>query len=183
MSLQIKIKGKKGISVMIGYVLLITFAIIISIIVYNWMQSYVPSDDVECEDGVSVIIEDYECDISDNGQLNVTLRNNGLFNIDGIIIYGKNETTQEIATIDLSSTFISEEISNFTGGKVIFSQEEKNSMKPNDEQDIKFNLTALPEKQREIKEIEIVPVKYVEVGERNLEAICSESRITENINC
>ena len=63
MLLQMQTKDKRGISVMVGYVLLVTFAIIISVIVYNWMQSYVPQEDLECEDGVSLIIQKYNCDL------------------------------------------------------------------------------------------------------------------------
>jgi len=36
--------NKKGISVIIGYLLLVSFAIIISGMVYVWMKTYVPTE-------------------------------------------------------------------------------------------------------------------------------------------
>ena len=183
MLLQMQTKDKRGISVMVGYVLLVTFAIIISVIVYNWMQSYVPQEDLECEDGVSLIIQEYTCDLDGSGRLNITLRNNGLFSLDGIVIHAKNNTQQEIATIDLSNVSVTNQGENFSLGKVIFSSENKNSLKPDEKRKLSFDLNSLPEEKRDIKEIEIIPVKYVESGEKNLQAICGKARIAERVNC
>lgn len=82
---------KKGISIMIGYVLLITAAIAMSFIVYSWMKTYVPQEELKCPDDVSMTIKEVKCN-SANYQMTVTIKNNGLFNIDGYVIKGDTYT-------------------------------------------------------------------------------------------
>ena len=48
--------SKKGISIMIGYILLITMSIIISGVVFQWAKTYVPADPIECPSVVSVFV-------------------------------------------------------------------------------------------------------------------------------
>ena len=52
--MYLQAKNKKGLSVMIGYVLLVTFAIIISAIVYQQIKTYLPTEDKVCPEGVSL---------------------------------------------------------------------------------------------------------------------------------
>jgi len=76
--------NKKAVSVIVAYVLLISIAITLSVLVYNWLRFYVsPGNDIECPDGVRLVIKSYECGAN---QLNVTLENKGLFNVSGFII-------------------------------------------------------------------------------------------------
>jgi len=83
-------KSKKGLSNMVGYVLLITITISLSFFVYNWLKFYVTQEDFEkCPEGVNLIISSYECtksvgDVS--GNLNLTLKNKGLFSVNGYIL-------------------------------------------------------------------------------------------------
>ena len=56
-----QISKKRGITPMIGYVLLVSFAIVISTIVYIWMKTYAPAPSLECADGVSVMIKEISC--------------------------------------------------------------------------------------------------------------------------
>mgnify|MGYP001608145256 CR=1 FL=1 len=71
---------------MIGYVLLITAAIAMSFIVYSWMKTYVPKGELKCPDDVSMTITDtIRCT---DAKMIVTIKNNGLFNIDGYTIKG-----------------------------------------------------------------------------------------------
>ena len=65
---------------MIGYVLLVAIAIIMSMIVFQFIRTYVPKDIVDCPDGVSVFIQETEYDCDDD-TLKVTIKNNGRFNI------------------------------------------------------------------------------------------------------
>src|SRR3989338_6029523 len=96
-------KNKKGISIIIGYVLLISVAIVIGGVTYQWLKSYVPKDSVECPEGVSMYLEKAFCN---NNQLKITLKNNGRFDIEGYFVHASNNSLQEIATIDLSKYLI-----------------------------------------------------------------------------
>src|SRR3989338_315360 len=80
---------KKGVTELIAYVLLISLAIALSILVYNWLRFYVlPHEPKACPDGVSLIIQEYSCV---SGNINITVRNKGLFKIDGYLIKINNK--------------------------------------------------------------------------------------------
>ena len=94
-------KNRKGISIMIGYIFLITITIVISTIVFQQLKTYIPTEKIECPEGVSIFLKEvtYDCDIN---ELNITLKNNGRFNIAGYFIAGADSPEKEIATINLS---------------------------------------------------------------------------------
>ena len=81
-------KKKKALSNIVGYVLLISITISLSVIVYSWLRFYVSEEDVEtCSDNVNIIIRSYECFLpnaeGEGGRIIVTLKNKGLFTVDG----------------------------------------------------------------------------------------------------
>ena len=81
-------KNKKALSNIVGYVLLISITLSLSVLVYGWLKFYVSEDEVEiCPNGVNIIIRNYECVPSvigrADGYLTVTLKNKGLFTVDG----------------------------------------------------------------------------------------------------
>ena len=78
--------GRKAQAVIIGYVLLIVLAIVISIIVYKQLKSFVPQEEDKCPDGISLAIDEYNYDGSST--LKIKLKNSGRFNVDGAIIKG-----------------------------------------------------------------------------------------------
>ena len=95
--------NKKAVSIIVAYVLLVTIAISLSVIVYSWLRDYVPSDEMpECPEGVSLIIQDYFC-FEDNGDkfLNITLKNKGLFTIKGFVLRVHDRPDAEIGLYTL----------------------------------------------------------------------------------
>lgn len=167
--------NKKAVSIMIGYVLLVTISIVMGIIIYQWIKTYVPSDDIECPEGVSLFIKQYIYDCNNN-QLNLTLKNNGVFSLAGYFIYGSNKTDEELATIDLS---------NFTklgqgkGGTVLL--DTKNSFNPNEEIVNVFSL--IDSGIGQVNSINIIPVRFQEEDNKNRFVSCGSSKIEELINC
>jgi len=83
-------KNKRGVSLLVSYVLLITIAVALSVLVYNWLRFYLQDAEVEeCKEGISLVIQDYECVLAsggDDGSLSLTLKNKGRFNIDGFLL-------------------------------------------------------------------------------------------------
>lgn len=81
---------KKGISLIVSYVLLISIGLSIAGLVYGWLRFYVDIEDVvKCPDGVSLIIIDssyYQAQGGGSLSLNLTLQNKGRFNIDGYVV-------------------------------------------------------------------------------------------------
>ena len=83
---------------MIGYVMLVSVAIIMSVIVYNWLKTYTPTEGTECPD-VSIALGDVVCE---DGSIKLSVKNTGKFNIEGYFIKGVLSPTEDIATWVLS---------------------------------------------------------------------------------
>jgi len=167
-------KNRKGISVMIGYILLIAIGIGISVLVFQWLKTYIPTEPLECPDGVSVFVEDYTYDCAID-QLSLTLKNNGRFSIAGYFIRATNSSEQGIATIDLSEYTLSG-----GGGAVIFNAS-VNSLTPNDKINNVFDLISTPINQ--IRSVEIIPITYRTFNNEYRIISCGESKIKEEISC
>jgi len=166
------IKSKKGVSILIGYILLISFAIIISIIFYNWAKTYVPQDSIECPEGVSIFLEQYTLQ---NNNLTIVLRNNGRFYLDGFYIYGSEDSSARVPTIDLGPRM--------TEGGVYISNLQSisfgglNSFETGAFRSFSFDILGL-----NIKKIEIIPIKSCEIKNRKRYVACTNAKITEEIN-
>lgn len=181
-----RIKNKKGISVMIGYVLLVTAAIVMGTIAYQWIRTYVPSEGLACPEDVSVFIKEYECGGPKN-EFNITLKNNGKFAIAGYFIHVTDDPEQEIATLDISE-YIGEEKGGMggvhAGGSVIFVAASANSMKPNEEKKSVFGLTeAVVAGLTKIELVQITPVRYHTVDNKLRFVSCGGAKIKEELTC
>jgi hypothetical protein len=162
------LRDKKGISIMIGYVLLVVSAIVLSVVVYQWIKTYVPADKLDCPSDVSMFIEDvnYTCHT-----LEISLKNNGLFNIDGYFIHITDEEEQELATIDLSDYHREGE-----GGAVLFGP--KNSLESNKKRLEVFDLNTFDRDQ--IYSIEITPIRFQKENGKSRLVSCGGAKIRED---
>jgi len=172
----LKRKNKKAVSAMIGYVLLITFGIIMGVIVYNYLKTYVPKDPLDCPTGVSIVLQDYSCS---GNQLNISLKNNGKFNYAGFFIHASNNTDQKIATIDLSQ-YLLENAENGVKyqNSVILLLGSENTIQPG--MNPQFIFQDIP---NNVELIEIVPARFQEQDEKMRFVTCSSGKISEKINC
>ncbi len=174
MSFQTKalqIRDKRGISVMIGYVLLVAFAVIIGVITYAWIKTYVPADSIVCSDGVSLYISDVNFDAESN-DLVVNIKNNGRFNVDGYFIQVKNDSEQEIANINIAEYLSS-------GGNVLGNAVRiEGQLKPNQEIGNTFNL---PEAIGSVLSVTITPFQYKTFGNRQRLVSCGDARVSQNV--
>jgi len=85
-----KVKKKLGLSLVLSYVLLIALSLSLSTIIYVWLKRQSSIEEApECPDGVSIIIQEYNC-LSGN-EIELTLKNHGRFNISGIYIRGTDD--------------------------------------------------------------------------------------------
>lgn len=103
--------NKKGISVIVGYVLLVSMTLALSVLVFNWLKFYVSEDEVEsCPDNVNIIIKDYECyrnaDLASGGvgNITITLKNKGLFSTDGYSLKIHDREDAEFGLYSLNDT-------------------------------------------------------------------------------
>lgn len=99
--------NKRGISEIVGYVLLISISFALAGMVFAWLIFFVtPGEELVCDEGTSIAIRgyNYSCE---NNTLNITLKNDGRFNIAGYIVRVNNrsgETRLGVYTINKSGT-------------------------------------------------------------------------------
>lgn len=172
----LRIKNKKGLSIMIGYVLLVVAVVVMSAIVYNGLKTYVPRDILDCPDGVSIFVKEASCvNNTGNYTLNLTLENNGRFNVAGYFIHATENESQTLAAVDLAGDISKPEYK--MDNMIRFDPFGDDPMAPGDELTHTFNLD------REIYSIEIIPTRFQdEEGKKRL-ANCGGAKVRETINC
>lgn len=171
-------RGKNGVSPLIGYVLLIAGVLAVSGIVFSWLTTYVPQESAECPADVSLTIRNVSCAINltqDNIDLRIAIRNNGLFNVDGFFILAANNTNQTLGTIDL--------IKYLPGGAegIELFNDGREPLAPSEEVGYIFNISR--EEHEDIKSIEIIPSRFEVVNDRRRFTSCGNAKIKEIINC
>lgn len=170
-------RNKRGVSVLIGYALLIAFAITTSIVTYNWMKTYVPTDILDCPEGVSVLVKDITCSTVDGKyQIDLTIENTGRFDLAGYFIYASNDTNGTLVTIDLTKSLTSG--GNNITGAVLFLSTQDNSFEISGGD--KSNRFVTKEN---ITSVEITPVRFVEENGKMRFASCGDANVREFVRC
>ena len=88
---EYRVKGKRGVSEIVGYALLIVIALSLGGLVYAWLKAQVPVQVEKCPAEASLMIYSYSCD-SSSKTLTISLENNGFFNIEGFIARIRNDS-------------------------------------------------------------------------------------------
>jgi hypothetical protein len=172
-------QNKKGVSIIIGYVLLVSFAVVLGVLIYSWMQGMNPGAGVhlECPEEVSIFVKSYNCS---EDQLTIDFINNGRFSIGGYFIRATTSPTQDIATLDISRNITIPETRIFpTGIKFGQVSDPKNSLSIGENEIEQFDLTG----NYPIYSIQITPIRWQEEDNQEHLVTCSEARITEKITC
>lgn len=173
-------KNKRGVSEIVGYILLIAIVVAISIFVYQWLKSYVPKDSLTCPDGTTLLITDYKYNCTAN-MLNFTLQNEGTFSIGGYFVHASN-STQEIATIDLTHYYTG--TYDLSSGAISFGF--TNVLDPGKiipKVSNGFNLSIVPPITGTLNKLEITPMRYMVYQGKNRTATCGNARISIPITC
>tara|TARA_Y100000310_G_scaffold343880_1_gene453654 strand:- start:2719 stop:3549 length:831 start_codon:yes stop_codon:yes gene_type:complete len=90
------IDNKKGVSLMVSYVLLVIIALGLAILVFSFLRVYVPSGETpECSKSVELILQEVSCS---SDQVQFTLLNRGLFTVDAVSIRIREEG-RKVATV------------------------------------------------------------------------------------
>ncbi len=170
---------KCGISIVIGYILLISVSIVMSILVYQWLKTYVPRDTPQCSEGTSVLIKKvlYDC-TEENEELNLTIKNNGRFSVHGFFIHVSNKTGEELAVIDISSNVTIE--GRLSGNSVVFGGLSDNGLAPGKEETFSFDVREYGNK---LVKIEIIPTRIQDVDGKERFISCSDAKVEETITC
>ncbi len=173
-------KNKKGISVVIGYILLVAISIVMSILVYQWLKTYVPKETPTCSEGTSIFVKGVSYDCM-NSVLNITIKNNGKFSVNGYFIHAStSEDKNALATIDLSNRITSG--GNVSSNSIIFSFLTENSLTPDESNNIQestFDVSELGI----LTKIEIIPTRIQEVDEKKRVVSCTDAKVEEILTC
>ena len=172
-------KNRKGVSSVIGYILLIGITMAISAFVYTWVKSYVPKDIQSCPDGTSIFIQEAYCQIKSDTEyvLNLTVENNGRFDVAGYFILATNAPNQKLATVDLASKWEGG-LGYAAGNAILFPEgESSNVIVPNQKVKTIFNLTE------PIYSLEITPIRFQTEENRQRLVSCGNAKVKETISC
>jgi len=175
-------KNRKGLSMVIGYVLLVAISVVMSIIVYSWLKTYVPTDTIKCAEGTSIFIRDiaYTCTPGEE-TLNITVKNNGKFSVNGYFIHVSNVSNpDEIATIDISSKI--KVGGNISGNSIVFSNLIYNYLTPDEPTNVRtssFDVRGYGT----LYKVEIIPIRLQEEGSKKKIASCADAKIEEALVC
>lgn len=161
---------------MIGYILLISFTIVISGIVYAWMKSYVPQTQLQCPDDVSIMLKNYTCN---NSVLVLNLKNNGKFSIGGIFVNVRNDSSLTIATRDISNYTDSSTGTYLGSGILKFPGLTDNPLDPNQEKQMIFYLKS--SNLGTIYSLDLNPIRWQEENNKMEMVNCGNSKITEQL--
>ena len=176
----LQVKNKRGVSIVIGYVLLIAISIVMSVLVYQWLKTYVPTETLECPDGASVFIKEtsYDCTAK---TLTVTLQNNGKFSLAGYFIHvSTNSDSESIATIDLSSKLSSGGI--ISGNSIEYS-ESTNGLTPDSPNNEKTSVFNVADYGSTLKGVEIIPLRFQEEDNKKRIVSCNDAKVKETLVC
>jgi len=169
--------NKKAVSLMLSYVILIVIAISLAIGVYSWLRLYANVEEIDkCPKDTALIIQDYEC--SGGYEINITVKNKGLFNVSGFYIRGAKNIS-ELAAFPLK---YSEEVYD-ADGKYEFN----NPLQPNEIHNQVFSYIDSHElKINGVKKIEIEPFRVQEdkkVQGKTKEVLCDGATINIEVDC
>lgn len=176
---------KKGVSLMVSYVLLVSIAIILSIGVFAWLKIIAKDvqPKVDCKEGTSMRISNYKCfsgDVDEEDGIKLTLRNNGRFNIDGFILSVSGEGN-EVPTVRL----VTQDLEGFKGN-YYFS--DSSPLVPGEERTIKFSNKFDDGKGLinivNFEYINVVQIQPMILDEEKNKIVCQNSVIKQNLeNC
>lgn len=148
------IKEKKGVSVIISYVLLIALALTLAAIVYAWLSSYAKTslEEQKCPDGVNIRFEKITCG---DGKIKLKIINNGLFSIAGFVAkYSKEKGRAATLPLDYQGK---NEVEMIIGPQ-------------SSTEEMTFKYTGGP-----VAIIEILPFIYEEKGDMKTKIYCSNA--------
>lgn len=165
---------KRGVSPIIGYVLLVVLALSLAGGVYTYLSKYAPDDSETCNQDVTLSIAQASCE---NGVVNVKLVNRGLFNADGAFIRvgnrgesGKVEITCAEVGVGGNPTCSRYFIS--YGGQTSY----PDGLKPGESIDYSLSYSEIGE-----KEIEIQPLVFSS-GTPTRDLLC-KSIVKKSVEC
>ena len=154
MERNLLLRDKKGVSLMIGYVLLIAMAVALSVGVFFYLKLHLPSQEPKCYEDVDLTIDELRCvrSTGSNYDVYINISNRGLFSVDSAYI--------KIGDVDrvFKNTLKDPQILTFWlegSNKCIFG----NELKPGQKFCGKYSYSPTPST---VQEITVEPLLYID---------------------
>jgi hypothetical protein len=171
-------KEKKAVSEMVAYIILISIAMGVAVGVYAMIRVYPNwiNESINCKDGTSITIDSHTCTPNPGGKITFKIKNNGRFNVDGIIVSVGNDSKK------VPTTYLKPDAGTY--GHHGFSP----NLKPGESEFVDFYyLTGPPTKtttefagilfsDSEIKIIQVQPYIFY----KNKKVVCENVRFTDD---
>ena len=161
---------KRAVSLMVSYVLLVVISLSLAVGVYAWLKWIAPplGGPEKCPEDISLIIEEYSCNYK---KITLSVKNNGLFNLDGFIARGTNE---EDGSPNINLEGMQSGIPEEEKGRYDFLE----SLEPNGIESAEFSYSEI----NELRKIQIIPFRIQkDEKERSVFVLCSESSLIQAI--
>jgi hypothetical protein len=183
------IKNKKALSLMVEYVLLVTFSVVLAIIVFAVLKTYVPQDKIACPEGTSLLVESYSYDCS-RQILTFDISNSGRFDIGGYFIYVSDRATEELPTLDISLNNTDDppdpRLNALTINGIKLGMDgapgltQVNDFGPGEVESERYDISQIDDKAYILK---IVPMRWQTERNTNKLVSCADEAIVKNIYC
>ena len=162
---------RKGVSEIVGYILLIVITLTLSAFVYAYLKFYVPKEVPECAEDTNIIVQDYICTIN-NSKLEIIVANKGLFKVYGMYVRlgdeGKRIRTQILGSSD---------------NDFYFRESGKLGLLPGTSAVKKFNLADLGGVSIQPRKTYILEIQPAVFDSSNKLIACNKAVITKPIMC
>jgi hypothetical protein len=112
--------------------------------------------------------------------LNITLKNNGKFNINGVYVRVSNKSGEELTPIDISSRLLDGGVISATS--IVFSEFIENALTVSEPSNLKllsFNVSGLGQ----LYKIEVVPVQLRVIDDKKRSVSCDNAIVSEMLTC
>lgn len=161
--------NKKGVSIMVGYVLLIAIAVSLSTAVFFYLKLYLPDERPECNVDIKLTIDSVSCKWNqpiDPNSVNIRLdvTNRGLFKIEGA--YVKIGDYDRAYRDDLNPSLALASLCN--GGSPVLNPGEKYC------EVLPYNLVPI-----KVQEISVQPIVWID----NKPILCPDAIASKTITC
>ena len=160
----------RGVSLMIGYVILIAIAIGLSTAVFFYLKLYLPPDKPKCYENVDLVIENVTCTTVVGGaQIFVNFTNRGLFSLDAAYIkFGESgRTFKTILNDPPDQNFLASDCNNLDP-----------KLKPGDYfcNTFTYGVQVTPST---VYELSVEPLLWID----NTPVLCPDSIVTKRVAC
>jgi hypothetical protein len=181
--------NKKAVSEVMGYLMLISFAIIMSVVVYQGLKTYVPVKASECPEGVSIFGRNVSCSLNSGGTYDIALnvKNNGRHNIAGYFIHASYNSNQTIATNPLIGFLedqdlgvIYQDVSAYSFQNAVIFEASTSGNFVNISSTASARYRNIP---KEVYSLDILPVRFQKEENKLKMVSCGKAMVREKVIC